>query len=399
MKDNHITSLRLTAIPMRSIAAGELDRVCPPGGATPSVGLAAIAPTNIGSDIMYIREAMPEDNDELQQLQAQCPQGTSLIVSNVNTPDFFARAKAYESYKVYVACEENGIIGSGACAMREALVDGMVRRVGYEFQYFIAPNYRRRGIAKRLRQKVEDYLTQHGAVLSYALIMEDNRPSILLFELEGFKLHRTLLIRALLVRKEMDVLSQGKVRRVQSQDLAEVAELLNTTWQGRDLYEPTSAETLTQFISRTPAFSSDSLLVLEDKGEILACLGCWDWSQVMRVTVKALSRKLQMIGWLLVTTRIFPRFLKPGDSMKQMMLTLIGFKESADLAVLIRYLNNHALRKGIEQIFCVCELGDVLLKSMKGFIRVDTGLHLYIKPLQQDVSMASGPVFVNGIDL
>jgi hypothetical protein len=38
---------------------------------------------------MYIREAVPEDNYELQQLQAQCPQETSLIVSTVNTPDFF----------------------------------------------------------------------------------------------------------------------------------------------------------------------------------------------------------------------------------------------------------------------------------------------------------------------
>jgi hypothetical protein len=46
---------------------------------------------------MYIREATPNDNEELQRLQAQCPQGTSLIVSTVNTPDFFARAKAHES--------------------------------------------------------------------------------------------------------------------------------------------------------------------------------------------------------------------------------------------------------------------------------------------------------------
>ena len=52
---------------------------------------------------MFIREATLNDNEELQQLQIQCPQGTSLIVSTVNTPDFFARAKAYESYKVYVA--------------------------------------------------------------------------------------------------------------------------------------------------------------------------------------------------------------------------------------------------------------------------------------------------------
>ena len=48
---------------------------------------------------MHIREAIPEDNDKLEELQSKCPQGTNLIVSVVNTPDFFGRAKAYESYK------------------------------------------------------------------------------------------------------------------------------------------------------------------------------------------------------------------------------------------------------------------------------------------------------------
>jgi hypothetical protein len=72
---------------------------------------------------MYIREAVPEDNHELQELQAKCPQGTTLITSVVNTPDFFTWAKVYETYKVYVACEDNRIIGSTACAIRNALCD------------------------------------------------------------------------------------------------------------------------------------------------------------------------------------------------------------------------------------------------------------------------------------
>jgi hypothetical protein len=39
---------------------------------------------------MDIREARPEDNEALQALQLRCPQGQKLIVSAVNTPDFFA---------------------------------------------------------------------------------------------------------------------------------------------------------------------------------------------------------------------------------------------------------------------------------------------------------------------
>ena len=89
---------------------------------------------------MNIRDATIEDNQELQELQAKCPQGKTLIVSLVNTPDFFARAKAYGSYKVYVAYEDNQIIGSAACGMCKALINGDIRRVGYEFQYFTSPD-------------------------------------------------------------------------------------------------------------------------------------------------------------------------------------------------------------------------------------------------------------------
>jgi GNAT superfamily N-acetyltransferase len=348
---------------------------------------------------MFIREATPDDNTQLQQLQAQCPQGTSLVVSTVNTPDFFARAKAYEAYKVYVVCEDNSIIASAACAIRNGMVNGAMSRVGYEFQYFTSPHHRQKGLARQLRQRVEAYLTEHGAVLSYALIMEGNLPSMRLFEGQGFKPHRALVMPALAVQKEMTVPPAGKVRTAQPEDLAAVSRLLNDMWQGRELFEPTTPETIAQFLRRTPALSSDNLLVLEDQGSIVACLGYWDWSQVMRITVLALSQKLRLIGQMLVVTRVLPRFPKPGDTINQMMLTLVGFTDPAQLATLIRHLNNLALQKGTEQIFCIGQPGDTLLKSTKGFIRVDTAIHLYIKPLQPNVSLAGGPVFIDGIDL
>ena len=96
--------------------------------------------------------------------------------------------------------------------MRNAIVNGKNRRVGYEFQYFTSPDHRRRNIAKLLRRQIEGHLTQHDAQLSYALIMEDNLPSMRLFEGEGFKSHRTLLMTVLAVRKEMDLHSEGPYR-------------------------------------------------------------------------------------------------------------------------------------------------------------------------------------------
>ncbi|MFQ6088761.1 MAG: GNAT family N-acetyltransferase [Candidatus Methanofastidiosia archaeon] len=53
-----------------------------------------------------------------------------------------------------------------------------MHRVGYEFQYFTSLDYRRKGVARRLHQHIEDYLTRQGVLLSYCLIMEGNLSSI-----------------------------------------------------------------------------------------------------------------------------------------------------------------------------------------------------------------------------
>lgn len=348
---------------------------------------------------MHIREATQDDSAELQQLQARSPQGKSLIVSTVNTPDFFGRAKAYESHKVFVAREGDRIIGSAACAFRDAVLNGKLSRVGYVFQAFVSPDDRRKGVASQLLQQRLEYLSQQGAVLAYTLIMEGNVPSMRYIESRGFQKSRTLVMPALVVRKQMAVPSLGEIRTAASEDLAPVATLLNETWAGHELYEPTSATGLVRFFQRTPAYSSENLLVLQHQGEIVACLGFWDWSRVMRITVQALSLKMRLTGLFLTATRILPEFLKPGDVLLQIMLTPIGFKDLEHLAVLLRYLNNQALLQGVQQLFCICERDHKLLKSLKGFTRIDTDVHLYVKPLVQDVSLSGDPVFIDGIDM
>jgi hypothetical protein len=81
------------------------------------------------------------------------------------------------------------------------------------------------------------------------------------------------------------------------------------------------------------------------------------------------------------------------------MLAPIGFKEPAHLTLLLRYLNNGALSRGIEQIFCICESSHPLLNSMKGFIRINTGVNLYVKSLKPNIWISDKPVFIDGIDM
>jgi N-acetylglutamate synthase-like GNAT family acetyltransferase len=348
---------------------------------------------------MKIREAVPTESKELQRIQAESPQGKSLIVSTVNIPNFFSRANAYKSHKVFVA-EENGcIIGSAACAIREAVLAKRVQSVGYEFQYFTSPGHRRRGIAHRLRDRIESHLIEQSVVLSYALIMKGNLPSMRLFEGEGFQLHRKLIMPAIAVNKEVKVRQKNYIRTITDHDLQAVADLLNETWKGREFYEPTSAAMLADQIERVSSFDYSNLLVFEDQGHIQACVGLWDWSKIMRITVLRLNLQMRILGRLLVLARILPRFPAPGDTLNQMMLTMIGYRSPDYLKSLVRYVNNLARREGIEQVFCICDKGDRILKAMKGFTRVDTRIALYVKPLNPDILVEDGPVAMTGFDM
>ena len=351
---------------------------------------------------MDIREASIDDNDALIELQGKCPVGTTMIVSILNTPDFFARAKAYEDYKVYVICEGKRIIASGACALRDAVVNGRTEKVGYQFQLFVDPEYRGRRLGGQLHFVREEYLKKRGAVLSYALIIEGNTPSMRHVGRLGVKRQRQLVMSSISVYKEMEVAAGGKVRSMLTEDLRGVAALLNEAWQGYELYEPMTADAFERLVARTPAYSYDNIFVLEDDGQIVACLGFWDWSQVMNITVRAITRKMRATGFILDVLRLFrplPRGLRPSDTLKQVALIPIGYKDPEHLAALLRHVNNQAFLRGIEQIFLICDREHPLLGSLRDFVHIDSTVYLYTKPLQPGVSIADKLVFISGLDL
>ena len=352
---------------------------------------------------MIIREATPEDNQTLQQLQARCPMGTSLVVSTVNTPDFFSRAKAYEWYRVYVAVEGDEIIGSAACATRDALVNDEKVRAGYAFQYFTAPDHRHQGVATRLHQQVEEALEKRGAVLVYLVAIEGNTPAMTLFEEMGFTRLRTFTMPSLVVYQEMDVdPAAGAIRPAQADELERIADLTNATWQEAQLYEPLSAERLALFIERTPALSLDDFLVLERDGELLACAGCWDWSQITRLTVISLAWKMKLINLgldLVSLLRPMPDPIRAGDTLEQLALTKVGFRHPRHLHTLLTHVNNRCLERDLGQIFLVCEPDHPLLDHLDGFIHIDTGVHLYVKALSPGLEIGPGPVFLDGVDM
>ncbi len=351
---------------------------------------------------MTIRPARDEDNQALQELQARCPQGTSLRVSTVNIPDFFARVKAYPRTRVLVAEDGGRIVGSAAAAVRWARVGETVVPVGYQFQAFVDLDWRRKGVADALLDGLDQYLLDQGAALIYCLIMVGNDPSMRLVERRGFVRHHDLVMNVLPVYKTLASRTPVAIRPVTTGDLPDVAALVNQTWSGHQLYGPTTAEALGAFIDRTPGLSLDQFLVAESDGQPRAVLGFWDWSAVMRVEVLAVDRRMRRLGrWLrfLGLFRPTPPMPRPGRVLRQVMVTTIGGRDPAALAGLFGALNNAMKARGVEQVFCITEYDSMIVEAMRGLFRIPQPLYLYVKPLAPDAALAPGPVFVDGVDL
>ncbi|MFL7808305.1 MAG: hypothetical protein AB8I80_06725, partial [Anaerolineae bacterium] len=196
--------------------------------------------------------------------------------------------------------------------------------------------------------------------------------------------------------------SNGQIRTATDDDLPQVAALANDTWRGHALYEPATSASLAAFIERTPAFDAENLLILERGKQIVAALGFWDWSRITRLTVHALGPRLRMLSGLLdVAGHVWrlPSGVHAGDTLTQAVLTPVAYRTPADLAILVRRVNNLCLARGIGQIFTVCAQDHPMLNSLKGLITLDSNLHVMVKPLAAGVALDAGPVYLDGQDL
>ncbi len=352
----------------------------------------------------HIREATPSDSTTLQSIQARSPQGTGLRFTAVNEPDFFARARFYRRWRVFVAEQDGRVLGSAACGLREVAVGGETHWAGYEFQYFVAPAHRRKGVASALHRHIESVLRAEGASFSYLLTAEDNLPSMRLFEKEGFTPYRTLRAPFLLPYKKMVAPGQGAVRPAIPDDLPAIAKLLNETWNGFVFYKPHTVESLQEGLTRLHGFSLENLLVLErNGGNLTACVGYWDWRKITEITVQALNTRLKVLRTVLNLAGLVasvPSLPGPGETLTQWCLTPVGFSSPEALHAVLVSINNLALKERVGQLFLVGERRAPWFSALQGFFTADTLTHLYVKPLSDSFSLPSdAPVFLDAADL
>jgi N-acetylglutamate synthase-like GNAT family acetyltransferase len=352
---------------------------------------------------MMIREASRNDGKGLQDIQTRCTAGNTLKIVTVNEPDYFSRTGAYKECRVFVACENQRILGSVACAILKTTVGGQPVKAGYIFQAFVEPQFRGQGIVRKLYEHCEQFLLSQHVPIGFGLIMQDNQANRRAAGRTGYDACKGPRIEYLLTYRKMPVESAPKrIRAMTVDDAGAVCDLLNGMWNDYDLYEPMTVEKLLSDVRTIPEFGLDNILVVEAKGKVVACATYWDWSKITKITVKSWNTRLKLTAAALALARVFrkaPVLARPGNILKQWCLINFAFSSIEDFKLLLMHINNLAVDANIDQVCFVCNDGHKAIKDLTGFIRLGFDSMLYVKSFGARINLKSSHIWISGLGL
>ncbi len=125
---------------------------------------------------MEIRRAENADNADLCRLDSLCTQGRGLIF-RYQREDFFIRSRVYDRWVIFLARLEEEIIGVVGVCIKEIRLRGSPQQAGYVYDLRVHPGHRRKGVARALLQKAEEYIREQGAEYGYTYVLGSNKVS------------------------------------------------------------------------------------------------------------------------------------------------------------------------------------------------------------------------------
>jgi GNAT superfamily N-acetyltransferase len=344
--------------------------------------------------VILIREADENDNDALNELQKKCPMGTSIVLGVDSSPDYFARSRPFKDWHVFVAVEDNVIVGSAGFATYDACVEGKQIKTAYEYGFVVDPLRRRKGIAEKLQSHIEKIALDGDVDLLHLDVIEDNIPSIRLFSKMGFEKLKDCVTISLMPYKTQTVVADGNIRGMEEADVENVTDLINEMYRSYDFFDPFEPEDFVEYVKRIPHFDFHNILVFENNGKLEACLGIWDYDKVRRYIVERLNLRLSLQTYLIRLIGLFvrmPYVPRPGEPLLSYNLATIAYKKPESMLELLKKAVNTALDNKINFIHVTIDPSsplDTILSRFRYQTRMK--LHILAKPLGQVKIARSG---------
>lgn len=325
----------------------------------------------MASEIL-VRDARHEDNDALIVLDRQCVMGGVIPLAFDRSPDFFARSRAYDRFRLCVAEENGTIVGVGGVALKDLRVNGVKERWAYFYDLRVKPTHRRRGVARQIADFLRDTVREAGIAGAYSWVIEGNAPSESFVEGRGSVPFRQC---ALALVSGSDEGKFHGFERITTPD-DEVTSLLEATYQLYDLTPCWDLAMRDSALDRLVSLGWQGLYGKRVRGAWATCFGLWDYSRVMQLRVRSGASEtsvrpffLYPLGWR------DPNALADGMRAARAMIT------AADGTLLLPYIPGDPLSAVIPR--------DALRM----------GMILYVRKVQQTRIKADRRVFIDPTDL
>jgi len=353
---------------------------------------------------MLIREATEDDNYALNELQKRCPMGTSLILGVDSSPDYFARSRAFEDWHVYVAVENNSIIGSAAFAAKDTYVNGRPVKTAYEYGFIVDPLQRRKGIAKKLQRHIERTALGIGVDILHLDIIEDNMPSVSLFSQLEFEKVKECTTFSLMPYKKQKTSLGASIRSMEETDVGTVTNLINETYRNYNFFTPYQNNDFPELLKRMPHFDPHNVFLLEEKDGIRACLGYWDYNKVRKYIVQKLNWRLKAQTYLIRMIGLFtkmPHVPRLGEPLLSYNLTIMAYRNPESLAELIRHVVNIALENKIDMIHVTVDPTSPIAAILSQFTHTKMKLYVYMKSLRHErlPSLGERKLYIDALEI
>jgi ribosomal protein S18 acetylase RimI-like enzyme len=325
------------------------------------------------------RLATKEDNQQLIELTASSGMMGVTALRIDRKPDFFSLLKLRGESKVFIALDDDTIIGSLCVTLQQVYVGGQI----YPFQYIgdfkVAESFRNKGIGLRLCNDMADYVISIGADLAFLNVSKGNtkpvsffknRPGIPDFENIGiFNIHQFI------GKKKKAFDSKMKIESTPVTD--ELIKFLNNQYCKYEMGPVINKEKL----------EGTAIFTIQHNHNIIAAMCVTDTMNLKQNVVMKLSWKMK---WMLKVINAFSSIT--GISKMPLLNEPVRMLYIKYLAVnnhekrLVKLLVNHARNMVYERSYSFASLGlhekDSLNKCFSGLFKLtfnSVGMLLSIK--------------------
>lgn len=300
--------------------------------------------------MVRFRIATKEDNLKLIQLTANTGMAGDIGLRIDRKPDFFSLLEMRGDTVVFIAEENDVVIGTICVSLQNVYVDGEIFPLWYVGDFKVEQQYRNKGIGLQLCNNMADYVIAHNADLAFLNVSKGNtkpltffkdRPNVPDFDNIGiFNIYQVIG-----KRMKPRVHKYSIEEEVLNDDILQFFNRHYSRYQLGTVLTPLKFTTARSFIMR-------------EKGKIIAAMSLIDTMPVKQNVVTSLSLKMKL---LLRLTNIYcsiaglSKMPALHEPVKMLYIKYLAV-EPANI-MLVKLLINHARGIAFEKSYSYLSIG------------------------------------------